>query len=220
MKKKALSAIAALCVSLSLCACGGNAAQGESIHTMELEETPTDETAVEEDVQDEKATKEEFIQQYELTMVAIDELNAYADYISTGHSIIWDNIGAKEVSKYIGYVRKYNSNDTLGEASICKAFGLSYLNGSQKKQALEYAERYVTIMNDLDSKIDEVDNLYKSTNSEYDFDISDLKEYYIEVSTYTDYAREIEGSYVTYTQNINDYKTNIERLKKAAEIAY
>lgn len=67
-----------------------------------------------------------------------------------------------------------------------------------------------------------MDESFSALNKKYGdkFNLDDLKDYYIESITYAEYASDVDGSYITYSQTLNDYQTSISKLKKLAEIAY
>lgn len=182
----------------------------------------------------EKSAKngEEFISQYNQIMDDLSLLNTSADFLGAAHSTIWNNVGVDKVQLAIENVAKYKADKDAGfeddfdervhVISVCDAFGVSHLNGADKNKALSYAETYADSMKTLKAMLEKIDSEYKELSENYgnDYNIEDLKQYYISSSAYANYASTIEGSYVTYNQTLSSYQSEIESLKKAAEIAH
>lgn len=218
MIKKFLILTLTVAMSISLSACGSKQTDTNTKSTSSTEMAVESESVSENDT---SKSQEDFKQRYNLIMKNIELLNVQSEYVGAVHATIWDNVGPDEVAKYIRYVKE-GYNDEQKEPLITKAFGVSCLNPVDTREACELAEKYVEALQEMQTLIPSLDEQYKELNSTYgmDYDLSDLKEYYVESTTYANYASTIDGSYMSYTQTLNDYKTNTERLKKSAEIAY
>lgn len=208
-------------MAISQVACGNSIE--ESVNSGEiLEESKEQHEQKEDDVKlEEEALKEEFKQQYALILENIDKLNKNSDFVGAVHSTIWNNVGVKEVAKYINYVKLYYNDDSMSSL-VCEAFGVSMFNGSDKRKAYEYAQQYMESLENIETIMEELGEMYQTLKSTYGdkYNVDDIKEYYIESSTYANYASTIDGNYITYNQTLNEYQINIEKLKMAAEIAY
>lgn len=213
MRRKIIMIMLVTGLACSICSCGSNSSN--------TSQESAQENSINEEIASETVDEEEFLAQYNLLMASISEINTHASYVGNVHSLIWDNVGVDDVAKYIGHVRNFYNNEEY-KSLICKAFGVSMFNSSESAKAAEYAQQYVDSLEMLTSKVKEAEALYSELNKTYgkEYNIEDLKNYYIESSTFADYASGVEGSYVTYNQTLNEFQTNIERLKTAAEIAY
>ena len=227
MRNKVLVILLTISMAISMAACNsktseittGNVENEGAKESEVVKDTKSEEAKESEAVKDTKS-EEDFKKQYALIIAAIDVLNVNSDFVGATHATIWDNVGVKDVATYVKYVREYY-NDESRDVLICKAYGVSAY-GTEKEKVYDYAEQYVNSLAEIDTKMVEIDEMYKTINSTYgnDYNISDLKEYYLESSAYAEFAKELDGSYITYCQTLNDYQDNLTKLKKAAEIAY
>ena len=214
MKNKVLVILLTLSMAISMAACGSKTSETAN-RGVESEE------AKEKEAVEDTKSEEVFKDQYALIIDAIYSLNVNSDYVGETHATIWDNVGVDDVVKYVMYVREFYNDESM-DGLICDAYGVSPFNGADKREAYGYAEQYVNSLAEIDTIMAEIDEMYKTINSTYgnDYNISDLKEYYLESSAYAEFAKELDGSYITYCQTLNDYQDNLTKLKKAAEIAY
>lgn len=167
-------------------------------------------------VVDEAARKEGFLSSYQEILNNLELLNSYADYVGSAHSTIWDIHGVDNVGFWINAVREAKEWDEESYA-VYNAFDCD-----SQSQAKQIAKTYNASLDGIYELIPELEALYSDLNKNYssDYDISDLKEYYLESVSYAEFASDIEGSYVSYNQSLNDYQKSVSKLKKAAEIAY
>ena len=198
MKNKVLVILLTLAMAISMAACGSKTSETAN-RGVESEE------AKEKEAVEDTKSEEVFKDQYALIIDAIYSLNVNSDY----------------VGEYVMYVREFYNDESM-DGLICDAYGVSPFNGADKREAYGYAEQYVNSLAEIDTIMAEIDEMYKDINSTYgnDYNISDLKEYYLESSAYAEFVKELDGSYLTYCQTINSYQDNLAKLKKAAEIAY
>lgn len=161
----------------------------------------------------EEENKEEFLDKYNTLLTSIDLLNSCSDFVAEIHKIIWKNVGPDKISQYLEWIRDPERNGGL----ICIALDISM---TKKEEAIEIGKKYNETLKMMDIVSSTNDDIFKDINNNYNYNIDDIKEYYLESSLYAEYARGVEGSYSSYSQALDDYKKTIAKNKKAAEIAY
>ena len=200
-------------------ACGNNDGNNEKDGTSES--SKPENTSIAGENEDDSKSEELFLTSYDEILKDLELLNAYSDYSGTVHSTIWDNVGVDEVATYIGYARAAKDNFSRYDVLLRMAFGDGDIWASVY-EAEEYTKKYNESIEEIDKLIKKLDTSYSTLKKDYgsDYDISELKEYYLESVSYAEYATDIDGSYLSYNQSLNDYQKNISKLKKAAEMAY
>lgn len=221
MKSKSVKVmLAILTAAFILSGCGKNNSSSVAETTSE---TTSSEAASSES---ETLSEEDFKKKYDEIMDETDQMNDCSHYVGITQAYIWSNTGSEKVVEAIQAVRTYGDDN---EGIVINAFDLNPLANKDtdeykaaKDQAFDYAETYNTALSKLKNLSVTTEELYRSLNDSYGsmYNLDDLKEYYIESASYADYASDIEGSYVSYSQTLDDYDTNIAKLKKAAELAY
>ena len=168
-------------------------------------------------------SEEEFEKLYDEIMTNLDSLNMNSEYVGAIHSEIWNNVGVEDVVSTIEQIRSYYNSDSFEyyDTIVATAFGVSMFNEYDTHKALEYVDTYMNALSKIESLLQVLDQKYTELNRKYGslYSIDDLKDYYIESIAYAEYACEVDGSYVSYNQALNQFKTNISKLKKAAEIS-
>lgn len=155
-----------------------------------------------------KNSEENFISQYNLLMDTISYINTLATYVGNIHSLIWKNVSTDDVVTFIGYVRENKNFDAIGFA-----FGRTAL--WDKDSNKEAAQQYVDALAELPTKVKVAEELYSELNKTYgkEYNIDDLKNYYIESSTFADYAVGIKNHAVDMIgRTIHDNRTANVRL--------
>lgn len=216
MKRRILCSLIISAMVFSQASCGNSIERQDK--QIEEQETVNQQEEITE--LDDGKSEEKFMQQYDLILQTINELNIYSDYVGAIHSLIWNNVGASKVGESIKNVRQFYDSNDLERYLIYSAFGAN--NNYEEMQASKQAQQYVQSLEKIEILTKEIDDMYSDLNKTYgkNHNIDDLKEYYIESTTYADYASNVDGSYITYNQTLNEYQTNLAKLKKAAEIAY
>ena len=213
MKRKLFTVLLFVLICFVFCSC-----KKESTETSES-------TQAETKTEDSKPTKEDFKNAYDLVMLQMQLLTADAAGIISDNLKVWKEVGADFVSYGLECIRAYGVNgqdDDFVIDTICFAYGLNSDYKSSKEAAMSQAKKYGDKYKDFLTALDDSEELFKSFKDTYGdyYDISELKEYYIEVSSYADLAINLKGSYKSYSEDSTTYLNNIDRLKKAAEIAY
>lgn len=213
MRRKLLATITiSLCLLLSACGGGSNSKQ-------EAKETKVD---IATEQEKESTSEEEFKSKYDTLITGIVLLNTYSDYCGATHSTIWNSVGVDDVAKYISYVREYGKEQSIGDSLIAKAYNVSPFNNSDLNKVKDYVEQYQTALEEIPTLREDLETQYKELNESYgsDYNLSEIKDFYIESDSYAEYAINIDGSYITYTQTLAEYQESLKKLQKSAELAY
>lgn len=172
---------------------------------------------------EEELSQENFEKLYDEILTTLDSLNKNSEYVGAIHSEVWKNVGPEDVVSYIENIKTYYNDDSFEyyDTVVATAFGVSMFNEYDTQTAFGYVDTYMNSLATIESTLPQLDEKYTELNKKYgsEYMIDDLKEYYLESVTYAEYACAVDGSYLSYNQTLNQFKSNISKLKKAAEIA-
>ncbi len=207
--KKICSLFLMTIILCCFCACGGDTSVGSTSGTST----------------NGKSSKEDFNKEYDMAIMQFELLSVCSADVISKNLEIWDQVGPDSVSYSIECIRAYEINgqdDDWLIRHIVFSYGYDYYIQGDKERALHKADEYGESYKLLLETIKLAENTFKSIKQTYgdSYDISDLKAYYVEVSSFADLAVNLKGSYMSYSSDANTYLNNIEKLKKNAELAY